>query len=226
MGPDAFALGRDERRRLLPGRLDHDPGGLTRLVGLALRHQLDPVVIESRPRRVAVAERVERRRRHRKAAGVPAGARLENEVAAVRNRDVERNGSFGRRHRPGSRGNFLPLRVPRVEPVAFRAANARPLDLRQRHRDRHAWRHLAVRRDRDDLGLEAGLLIDEVRRFADADIPRGRMHGDAGAVRDVLTGDVLDVTFERVGVRDACVRLGLELKRRARRSAPASSLPA
>jgi len=38
------------------------------------------------------------------------------------------------------------------------------------------------------------------------------MHGDAGAVREVLTGDVLDVTFERVGVREACVRFGLELK--------------
>ena len=38
------------------------------------------------------------------------------------------------------------------------------------------------------------------------------MDGDAGAVRDVLTGDVLDVAFERVGVGEAGVRFGLELK--------------
>ena len=135
MRPDAFALGRHERRRLLPRRLDHDPRGVARLVGLALGHELDAVVIEARPRGVAVAERVERRRASRRSGRRP-------RRRAPRGRSSRRSatgcraapGRARRRHRPGPGRHFLALGVPGVEAVAFGAADARPLDLRQRDR--------------------------------------------------------------------------------------------
>ena len=83
MGAHAFALGRDERRGLFPRRLNHDPRGVAGLVGAALGHELDAVVVEPRPRGVAVAERVERGPRRREPLVRVARGRLEDEVAAV-----------------------------------------------------------------------------------------------------------------------------------------------
>src|SRR4029453_11480498 len=85
-------------------------------------------------------------------------------------------------------------------PVALGTADADPLHLRELDVDRDAGHRLAIEPDGDELGLDAVLLRVEVRHLLDADVPRRRMHEQAGAVRDVLARDVLDVTLERVGV--------------------------
>src|SRR4029453_4147103 len=102
----------------LPRRLNHDACGLARLVGLALGHEIDPVVVVARPRGVPLAERVERRPRDREPAALFGGCRLQEEVAAIRNWNVERNGIRGSRDGPGSRGHFLALGVPGWESIS------------------------------------------------------------------------------------------------------------
>ena len=61
--------------------------------------------------------------------------------------------------------------------------------------DRHTGRRLSRPADRHDLGLQAVLLLDEVRRPPHADVPRRGMDGEAGAVGDVLPRHVLDVAL-------------------------------
>ena len=198
MTADAFTLGRDERRRLLPRRLDHDPRGVSGLVIRAFRHEIDSVVVVARPRRVAAPERVERRRRDGVAPRLAVRARLNDVVAAGRQRDLERDRLARRRHVPRPGRHFLAFGVPRVEPVAFGAPDARPLDLRERDVDLHAGNRRTIEADGDEFSLEPVLLLDEVRRPANADVPRRGVHDDARAVRDVLARNVLDVPFEGV----------------------------
>ena len=185
--------------------------GVAGLVGPALGHELDAVVVEPRPRGVAVAEGVERGPRHRESLVRVVRRRFEDEVAAVGQRRGERHGRRAGRDRPRSGRHFLALGIPGVEPVALGATDAVPLNLRQRHSDRHARDHLAVGRHGHDFGVQALLLLQKVRRAAQSDVPRRRMHEQARAIGDVLARHVLDVPLERVHVRQA--RIGLRRQR-------------
>ena len=165
------------------------------------------------PGGVALAEGVERRARHREASLVGGGARLEDVVAAGRHRRTERHGHRRAGHVPLARRHFLALGLPRVEAVPFGPAHALPLNLSQADVDRHTRNRGAVEADGHELGLDAVLLIVEKAEAAHADIPRRGMHDEAFTVGDVLPRDVFDVPFERVGVRNAGCRLGLECQR-------------
>src|SRR4029078_2906931 len=99
---------------------------------LPLRHQIDAVVIVAGPRGIPFAQHVEGCARDGKAAFILARALLEDVVAAFLEWDVERHGLSSRGDRPRSRFDVTTLRIPRVETVAFGAADARPLNLRQR----------------------------------------------------------------------------------------------
>ncbi len=207
MRSHTLALGRDERGGLFPWRLNHDPRGVAWLVSLALGHEFDAVVVEPSPRGVAVAEGIERCPRHRIPLVRVARGRFQDEIATVWQRCVERHWLGAGRHGPRSGGHFLSLRVPGVKAVAFGAADARPLNLRQGDRHRHSGHDLTVRRDGHDLRVQSRLLLKKVRRAAKADVPGRRVHQQAGAVGDVLPRDVLDVSLEGVHVRHACVSL-------------------
>ena len=207
MRSHTLALGRDERGGLFPWRLNHDPRGVAWLVSLALGHEFDAVVVEPSPRGVAVAEGIERCPRHRIPLVRVARGRFQDEIATVWQRCVERHWLGAGRHGPRSGGHFLSLRVPGVKAVAFGAADARPLNLRQGDRHRHSGHDLTVRRDGHDLRVQSRLLLKKVRRAAKADVPGRRVHQQAGAVGDVLPRDVLDVSLEGVHVRHACVGL-------------------
>ena len=213
MAAHTLAFGRDERRGLFPRRLDHDARRVAGLVGLPFGHEIDAVVIEAFPGRVALAEHVERRARHGKASVVAAPARLEHEETAGRKRDRQGHRLSARRHTPGPGGHFLALGVPGVEAVALGASHARVLHLRERHIDRHAGGGRAIEPHRHDLGREAVLLFEEVRRAPHTHVPRRRMHGEAGAVGDVLTRHIFHVAFERVDVGNAGLALGVERER-------------
>ena len=183
----------------------------------ALGYELDAVVIEPSPRRVALPESRRRTSASRRSGRSSRAPSLR--AGSSRRSEPPRRGAqaLRRRHRPAARRHFLALRVPGVEPVALRAPYAQPLHLRQRDRDRHARYDCAVRRDRDDLGLQ--------RRSSARRSTAGRrtpMYHGAGctviacAVRDVLARDVLHVAFERVGVRDSRVTLCWQRQRGAR----------
>ena len=104
--------------------------------------------IEARPRRVAVAEHVERRPRDGAAAVGASAACLEDEVAAIGQRNGQRHRVWRGRDRPLARRHLFALGVPRVEAVAFGAPDAGPLDLRQRHVNRPRLRVAAGPRAR------------------------------------------------------------------------------
>src|ERR687897_2183736 len=106
MAADALAFGGDERGGLLPRRLNHDSGRVAGFICLSLRHEIDAVMIETRPCCVAVAEHVERCARDREAPLVCACTRLEEVVAAALERDVERHWIGGCGDRPLARLNL------------------------------------------------------------------------------------------------------------------------
>ena len=118
---------------------------------------------------------------------------------------------------PLARRHLGALRLPRVEAVAFGAAHARPLHLRQLDVDLHVRHRQAVEADRDELGLETVALLAEERQLLDADVPRRRMNEQAGPAGDVLPRHVLDVAFQRVGIRHAGLGVGLERQRQLAR---------
>ncbi len=187
MTANPLTFGGHERCGLLPRRLNHDASCVARPIRLPLGNQIDTIVIVASPRRVALAEHVERRASHREAALILARARLEDVVAAVLERDVERHGLSRRGDGPRSRFDVTTLGVPRVETVAFCAADAGPLNLCQRDVHDDAGHDDAVRPHSHDLGLQAGLLLEEVRGPAQPDVPGRRMNRDARTVGDVLT---------------------------------------
>src|SRR6476469_4656716 len=123
---------------------------------------------------------------------------------------------------PGSRRYLFLFRFPGVEPVPFGAANARPLDLRERDVDGDARHGLAVESDGHQLGLETVPGVIEQWDVLHADVPRGWVDDDAGAVGEVLTRDVFDVAFESVGVRDP--RFGVRPERKGKFSSLQRSL--
>ena len=212
MTADPLAFGRDERGRALPGRLHHEPRGVTRLPRLALGHQLNSVVIETFPRGVALAENVERSACHREASVGRIAASFEDEIPSLFERNLERHRLRTRRHLPGSGWNQFLLGVPGVEPAALRSTDARPLDLRQGHRHWNTRHRCSVERRGDDLRFQSGLLLEEVGRSADADVPRRGVDDDAGAVRDVLAGHIFDVPFETVDAGNTRLALGLQVE--------------
>src|SRR6185295_1526788 len=151
MRADAFALGGHQCRGLFPRRLDHDARGLARLVGSALRYEVDAIVVVALPGGVALAERIERGTRDGVAIAIRVRAGFEDEEPARRQRHFEGNWIGGARHVPLAGRDFLPLRLPRVEAVAFCAPDADPLNLRQPDIDWNAGDRDAVEADRDEL---------------------------------------------------------------------------
>ena len=217
IGADAFAFRRDERRRLLPWRLDHDPRGVSGFVGAALGDEIDAVVIVALPGGVAAAERVERLAGDGKASLTRICPRLENEVAAGRQVDDERHRCGRARQVPLSGGHIAALRFPAVESVPLGAAHTRPLDLRQLHVDRDTGDRRAVKADGDEFGLESSCLLAEPRHLPDADVPRRGVHEQARAIRDVLPRDVLDVSLQRVRIGHASLGIRVERERQLAR---------
>ena len=67
--------------------------------------------------------------------------------------------------------------------------------------DRHACHGTAVEAGRDDLRLQAILLLEEGPGALDADLPRRRVDDDTRTIGDVLAGDILDIPFETIDAR-------------------------
>ena len=106
-------------------------------------------------------------------------------------------------------GDLL-LGVPRVEAAALGAARADPLHVLHGDGDVGVRNVGALRRERDERGAHPGRLIDEVGQL-DADVDRGRVHADRGAVGDPLPRHVGDLALDLVVVADAVAALRLEL---------------
>ena len=212
MRADAFALDGQQRRGRFPRRLNHQTRGLARLVAFALGNEIDAVVVVARPRGVAGAERIKGQPRDRFVRAIPGDCAQHVRAAGLqrnrqrhrlgRRRDVERSGL-----------DFPALDVPRVEAVAFGAPDAVVLDFDERQVHVHAADGASVEADRDDRRADAVFLFDEPRRPPQSDVPRRRMDDESRAAGDVLARDVFDVALERVAVRHAVARLGLEIER-------------
>ena len=179
-------------------------------------------MVVARPRRVARAERVELGLGDRETAlGVlRLGAQLE--VAAFLQRQRQRHRLAPRFRVPRADVGDLLLGVPGVEAAALGAARADPLHVLHGDGD-VGVRHVgALGRERHERGVHPRRLIDEVGQL-DADVDRGRVHADRGAVGDPLPRHVGDLALDLVVVADAVAARRLELDLEAavrRRSGP------
>src|SRR5207244_12082563 len=98
----------------------------------------------------------------------------------------QRNRGVGGGDRPIAGLDFFARCLPRIESLSLGATHAVPLNLPEVDLHRDAGDNRALVRYCDDRGVEAALLIDEVRWREDPDVPGRRMDHEACSAGDVL----------------------------------------
>ena len=206
MTANALALDGHERRRARPRRLHEDARGLAGRPGLALGGQINPVAVRS-PERRPGADGVERHFGARRPPLFVAGDAAEDVAAAL----AQRNRQRARRPRSSARSTRRSAlrgaptcRTSRVECVLVSTHCSRRIDTVTGTPARAVPG--VIDGDHSDRAALAG--VEEHRRPLEANVDGRRMHRHLRAIRDVLTRDAFDVTFEHESLRGIGASLG------------------
>src|SRR5260221_10509017 len=109
----------------------------------------------------------------------------------------------GRDYGPLAGRHFLPLRLPRIEAVAFAVTCAVPLNPMQLNDDADAGGGVAIQPPRDDSRVDTFACLGEVRWRLQADVPGSGIHAYGVAAGDLLPRHIGDIAFQLVGPRPA-----------------------